>query len=72
MNRFTLVSQYNLRKTGIIGFAKDKMYVGRKIQTNLKVLQAVKAQHPTMYIDGMDRELKYEKGELGIYTFWYD
>ena len=72
MNRFTLVSQHNLRKTGTIGFAKDKMYVGRKIQTNLKVLQAVKAQHPTMYIDCMQRELKYEKGELGIYTFWYE
>lgn len=71
MNRFTVVSLHNLKKTGHIGFS-DALKVGQKIQTNFKVMQAVKAQRPTHMIDWRTYTLKYEKGELGIYTFWYE
>ena len=71
MNRFTLVSQHNLKKTGNVGFT-DRLQVGQKIHTNFKVMQAIKAQHPRLVINCMECDLKYEKGELGIYTFWYE
>jgi hypothetical protein len=62
---------HNLSKTGTIGFT-DSLKLGQRIQTNFKVMQAIKAQHPTHMIDWSDRRLRYEKGELGIYTFWYE
>ena len=66
------MTQLNLRKTGHVRFATENMRVGQKIQTNYKVMQAIKAQHSTLVVEGMRRELRYEKGELGIYTFWYE